>query len=255
MLIRNALYFIALTFTGLFLLFYNTVTPSDKPATMSTLPIVIYEPDSIQNSLIQFFIQRANPDLRMAQSAAITREIIRQSDIHDFDPFFLTSLIATESAFRPAAVSGARAKGLMQLSADVIALLRVRDPFNIQQNIQAGTGYLAYLRQRFNHPQLMLAAYNAGPTRIARLKRVPRIAETLSYIRKIDLYQGYLRAYFRQTMQTLKVKPVLYASLIGAHGMQLRRLSSIVRPNLVHSLAPLDICEQRRPRFLTLLSA
>lgn len=82
----------------------------------------------------------------------------------------IKAVIDAESSFNPGAVSSAGAKGLMQLMDGTARGLGVSDPFDPAQNIEGGTKYLASLFQRFGGELAMvLAAYNAGPTRVAGL--------------------------------------------------------------------------------------
>ncbi|MCT1397788.1 lytic transglycosylase domain-containing protein [Paenibacillus sp. p3-SID867] len=82
----------------------------------------------------------------------------------------IKAVIDAESSFNPNAVSSAGAKGLMQLMDGTARGLGVSNPFDPVQNIEGGTKYLSNLIQRFGGEMAMvLAAYNAGPTRIANL--------------------------------------------------------------------------------------
>ncbi|TCL76315.1 transglycosylase-like protein with SLT domain [Hydrogenispora ethanolica] len=231
-------------FLAIFVLFRQCIIP-----TQASNSIVILQPTLIQQSMLQYFIQQCNSNLTYTQIRLINSEIQKQSKIHGFDPFFLASLIAAESSFNPYAVSSRRAQGLMQLTASVLSMMKVSNPFNIQQNIRAGTQYLSFLAHRFNHSELVLAAYNAGPTRVARLKRIPNIAETLFYIQKIKRYHTYLKSYFQQTIQSFWVKPRLFASLESFPEFLVVQQKSISTFNYFTNLEVLDICEQRRPKF------
>ena len=67
--------------------------------------------------------------------------------------------------------------------------LGVRDRFDPVENLRGGADYLARQILRFGDLRLALAAYNAGPARVARLGRVPDIAETQAYVvTVIDCY-------------------------------------------------------------------
>ncbi|WP_248926637.1 lytic transglycosylase domain-containing protein [Paenibacillus hamazuiensis] len=80
------------------------------------------------------------------------------------------AVIEAESSFNPRAVSRAGAKGLMQLMDGTAQGFGVTDSFDPQQNINAGTQYLANLLVKYNGNEGMaLAAYNAGSGRVNRL--------------------------------------------------------------------------------------
>jgi hypothetical protein len=69
------------------------------------------------------------------------------------------AVIEVESAWRLDAISDKGACGLMQLMPTTARRLMVSNPFNIEQNIRAGTQYLGYLSQLFNGDvRLVLAA-------------------------------------------------------------------------------------------------
>jgi soluble lytic murein transglycosylase-like protein len=96
------------------------------------------------------------------------------------------SVMAAESAFRPKAVSPKGAIGLMQLMPSTAQALGV-NPYDPQQNVDAGARYLRELLTRY-HNQLWhaLAAYNAGPEAVDKYNGVPPYAETINYVSRID---------------------------------------------------------------------
>jgi hypothetical protein len=104
------------------------------------------------------------------------------------DADLITSVIAAESNFDPKAISRRDARGLMQLLPTTAARLGVKNIFDPQENIEAGTHYLSDLLQLYkNDLALTLAAYNAGPERVQQYgQRVPPFAETVSYIRRVQ---------------------------------------------------------------------
>lgn len=86
------------------------------------------------------------------------------------DPQLIKSVIRTESGFDNDSVSGAGAKGLMQLMDGTARSLGVNDSFDPEQNINGGTKFLSYLLNKYNGSErIALAAYNAGPGRVDRL--------------------------------------------------------------------------------------
>lgn len=67
--------------------------------------------------------------------------------------------------------------------------LGVSNRFDPTENLSGGADYLARQLLRFGDVRLALAAYNAGPGRVARLGRVPDIAETRAYVTAVvDCY-------------------------------------------------------------------
>lgn len=108
---------------------------------------------------------------------------------HGLDPKLLHALVITESAYRADARSPAGAGGLTQLMPGTARELGVRDRFDPIENLRGGADYLARQILRFGDLRLALAAYNSGPGRVARLGRIPDIAETQAYVvTVIDCY-------------------------------------------------------------------
>ena len=91
-------------------------------------------------------------------------------------------MVIVESAYRNRACSPAGACGLTQLMPGTAAELGVRDRFDPLQNLDGGADYLARQLLRFGDVRLALAAYNAGPARVARTGRIPQIPETRAYV-------------------------------------------------------------------------
>lgn len=120
-------------------------------------------------------------------TAPVLSELIdTAAERHDLDPSIIREVARQESAFRPCAVSSAGAEGLMQLMPATQATLRVTDPFDPAQSIDAGARLLKQLLERYNGDlSLALSAYNAGPGRVDRTMTVPQIPETQNYVATI----------------------------------------------------------------------
>lgn len=98
----------------------------------------------------------------------------------------INAVIRQESAGYPCAQSGKGAMGLMQLMPDTAASLGVTDAFDIGQNVDAGSRFLAELMQRYaGDLNRVLGAYNAGPAAVDRAGGIPPFPETVSYIRSV----------------------------------------------------------------------
>ena len=103
---------------------------------------------------------------------------------HGIDPDLFVRQIAAESNFNPAAKSSAGAIGLGQLMPATAKELGV-DPTDPVQNLDGAARYMKQQLQRFGDPALALAAYNAGPSRVAKAQGIPNITETRNYVSKI----------------------------------------------------------------------
>src|SRR4030088_1015360 len=108
------------------------------------------------------------------------------------DPSLVRSVVKVESNFNPNAVSRKGAMGLMQLMPSTARSLNVSNPFDPQQNVDAGVRHLRRLLDSYGGDvRLSLAAYNAGSGAVARSAGVPRFRETQNYVRRItNLYNG-----------------------------------------------------------------
>jgi len=116
--------------------------------------------------------------LRARIDAAVRDAALRYA----VDPDLIRAVIRHESAFDPDAVSHKGAMGLMQLMPRTAGELGVVCPFEPRENVLAGARYLRELHNRFGRWPLALAAYNAGPGRVAA-GRVPE--ETRRYVRRV----------------------------------------------------------------------
>ena len=141
-------------------------------------------------------------------------QVVETAAENEMDPLFLLAIMRQESMFDQWISSWAGAHGLMQLmpsTAKETALqMRMRD-FAVPRlkepkvNIAIGSRYMSRLLKRFGgKPELALAGYNGGPTRIARWARqrgtrdidefVERISmdETRNFVRLVmDNYASY----------------------------------------------------------------
>jgi soluble lytic murein transglycosylase-like protein len=105
---------------------------------------------------------------------------------HSLPPALIKAVIRVESNFNPAATSPKGAQGLMQLMPNTADELQVSDPYDVRENVCAGTRYLGILMEKFNYRlPLALAAYNAGPHRVEQCKDVPPIRETQDFVRDV----------------------------------------------------------------------
>src|SRR6266487_824012 len=131
---------------------------------------------------------RGKPFTQQEIDAAIDEAAVR----HNVDPSLVRALIKVESNFNPNAVSRKGAMGLMQLMPQTARQLNVTNPFDPEQNVDAGVRHLKQLMESFGGDvKLSLAAYNAGAGAVARSSGIPRYAETRNYVKRItNLYGG-----------------------------------------------------------------
>ena len=132
----------------------------------------------------------APPQVQPSATAAgpfdLNQAVHAASGTYQLDPDLITSVIRAESGFNVRAVSPKGAQGLMQLMPQTASQLGVRNAFDPQANVEAGTRYLRELLERYNFDLVKaLAAYNAGPQRIDRYHGVPPYYETKAYVARI----------------------------------------------------------------------
>lgn len=79
------------------------------------------------------------------------------------DKNLIKSLIKQESNFDPLCVSSVGAVGLMQIMPNTIKKFNVEDPYDVYQNIDAGTKHLKGMIERYEGDIVKaIAAYNCG---------------------------------------------------------------------------------------------
>ena len=154
--------------------------------------------------------QAVAPPYRELVSAAASR--------YGVDAELISSVMEVESHFDAKAVSPKNARGLMQLLPQTAARLGVKDIFDPQQNIEAGTRYLKELLDLYkNNLTLALAAYNAGPDKVQKYGDVPPYRETVSYVNQVKRkYQKSKSAAAAKTATPAAPKARASASPAGA---------------------------------------
>ena len=117
-----------------------------------------------------------------AVPAAYAGKVAELSARFDLSPALIEALVWQESRWRQQAVSPVGARGLAQLMPGTAQDLGVNpdDPF---ANLEGGARYLREQLDRFDGDvEKALAAYNAGPGRVAAAGGIPRIRETQTYV-------------------------------------------------------------------------
>ncbi|WP_294401616.1 lytic transglycosylase domain-containing protein [uncultured Clostridium sp.] len=129
---------------------------------------------------------------------------------YNLDPLFVLAVIKTESKFDDNAQSHKNAVGLMQITVETgewaadkmgYSTFSKDNLYDEQYNIRMGCWYLRWLGNMFdNNRDLMVAAYNAGPTNVQNwlkdkeyssngkeIEYIP-FGETKKYVDKVNTY-------------------------------------------------------------------
>jgi soluble lytic murein transglycosylase-like protein len=173
-----------------------TLPSPAAPSGKNTNPIIDADATKVEDlfSTAPILAKMVNSRARSGQSskpAPITEDKLNPivdlaSKTYGVAANLIKSVIKTESANQPLAVSGAGAKGLMQLMDSTARDMGVRNVFNAHENVLAGTRYLKGLLQRFDgNEEKALAAYNAGPSVVDRFGGIPPYQETQDYVKKV----------------------------------------------------------------------
>lgn len=101
-------------------------------------------------------------------------------------PELIAALIDVESRWNPKAVSNKGAMGLMQLMPTTAKRFGAFEPFDVEQNIAAGTRYVTELMWEFHGDlRLVSAAYYAGDRNIAREQLDYRNQDVVAYVEAV----------------------------------------------------------------------
>ena len=109
---------------------------------------------------------------------------VAASQVSGVPSALLAAQAAQESGFDPTARSGAGAEGIMQLMPQYYSGV---DPFDPAQSIPAAAVSMAEYHRRFGSWRLALAAYNWGPTALAKSIKdgTEWPSETRQYVRVV----------------------------------------------------------------------
>lgn len=163
------------------------VSFSDQPPKTTTYEQLNYGCYACQvNSMVDWHRTKLYPE-------KFNETILTAAVLNSLDPALIKAIIHAESHFKPSALSKQGAQGLMQIMPATAQELGLKNAFNAQENIKAGSLYLAKLMRRFHgNITLAAAAYNAGPNAVKKYKGVPPFPETQVYVKRVAiLYKRY----------------------------------------------------------------
>jgi LysM repeat protein len=141
------------------------------------------------------------PQATATPGTSLTVPSISQTDVgtlltqaatsYGLDPALAKAVAWQESGWRMV-VARDGGIGVMQLMPATVAwvgpvlLGRTIDPYNVQDNIQAGVALLAYYMRRYGDVRQALAAYNEGPNNLAR----GLLSSTARYVANVLALEG-----------------------------------------------------------------
>ena len=101
-------------------------------------------------------------------------------------PALISALIDVESNWNPRALSKKGAMGMMQLMPDTARRFGAFQPYDVEQNIAAGTRYVTTLMWEFHGDlRLVAAAYYAGDHWVEKKKLNYRNPDVVAYVEAV----------------------------------------------------------------------
>ncbi|WP_423894629.1 transglycosylase SLT domain-containing protein [Candidatus Pelagadaptatus aseana] len=137
--------------------------------TLAVISMAVVASDELREKQIQASIKRLFPHAEEIEK--LPYWILSAAQMHDLDPFLLTSVIAQESSFRVNVTSWAGAVGLAQIKPNFWqdeCGLDVSDPYN---NVICSAFVLKTFKDRYKKLDKALAMYNVGPGNYQRSAR------------------------------------------------------------------------------------
>lgn len=123
--------------------------------------------------------------------ATLLKQVDAAAVAEGIDPDLMRAMIQCESRYDPTAKSPIGSMGLMQLMPQTAARFGAKDPWQVDQNLQAGAKYLRFLLDRYKgDTDRAVTAYNAGENAVDRSGSVAPTEESRLYAKAVmSLYR------------------------------------------------------------------
>jgi peptidoglycan lytic transglycosylase len=145
-------------------------------------------------------------------------ELVRSAKTHGLDPALVAALVRQESNFMARAISPANARGLMQVLPGVGEAIARSLEFPVwspallldgDANLQLGTAHLAAFIKQYGALPRVLAAYNAGGSRVDRWAKKAGASDPELFTERIPFVET--RDYVRTVLRNRDIYRALYA--------------------------------------------
>jgi soluble lytic murein transglycosylase len=154
---------------------------------------------------------------RLAYPVVDQGELVRQARSRSIEPTLVAAIIRQESSFNPRAVSVAGARGLMQVMPSVGQQVArslgypLWDPgllFDADANLELGVAHLASSIRQYDDIPRVLAAYNAGGSRVTRWAAKAGAQDPEVFAERISFTET--RDYVRIVQRNMELYRALY---------------------------------------------
>ena len=155
---------------------------------------------------------------RLAYPVIDQAELVKQARARSIEPTLVAAIIRQESSFNPRAVSVAGARGLMQVMPSVGQQIArslgypLWDPgllFDPDANLELGVAHLASSIRQYDDIVRVLAAYNAGGSRVTRWAAKAGAQDPEVFAERISFTET--RDYVRIVQRNAEIYKVLYS--------------------------------------------
>jgi soluble lytic murein transglycosylase len=159
---------------------------------------------------------------RLLYPAGSAEALTRAAITERLDPNLVAAIALQESAYNPLAVSSKGARGLLQVMPAVGAELargvglRRFDPddlFDPETNLRLGSRHFADYRRRFGSVPRALAAFNGGPSRVARWSNVQGTDDDERFVERIPIPET--RLYVKRVMAGARMYAIAWPKGLG----------------------------------------